>query len=273
MPSQFQLPVAITIAGSDTGGGAGVQADLKTFAAFGVHGVCAITCLTAQNPRRVLAIEPCSPAMLRAQLKAVSEDFPIRAAKTGMLGNRRLVAEVVRWCRKVPRVAVVVDPVLVSTSGRRLLDRDGEKLLRDQLLPIATLVTPNLAEAVRLSGRRIRALDDVREAARIIHARFGCAVLVKGGHLTRESDATDFFLWDKFAWDISRPRWRGVKTHGTGCTFSAAIAAGLASGQSLPAAVNRAKDFISEAIAHSPRAGRHALLQWNREGIRVKFAE
>jgi len=258
------MPVALTIAGSDSGGGAGVQADLKTFAALGVHGVCAVTCLTAQNPRRVLAVEPCSPAMLRAQLKAVFEELPPRVAKTGMLCNAELVREVAKWFRRFPRVPLVVDPVMVSTSGRSLLDRDGVRALCDKLLPLATLVTPNLAEAVRLSGSRIHDLDELRTAARIIHQRFGCAVLVKGGHLARSSDATDHLVWGKFACDISRPRVTGMKTHGTGCTFSAAIVAGLAAGLSLPAAVNRAKDFVTAAIAGSLRVGRHTVLDWNR---------
>ena len=180
-------PVALTIAGSDSGGGAGIQADLKTFAALGVHGASAIACLTAQNPRRVFAVEPCSPGMLRRQIEAVFEEMPPAAVKTGMLfsaENVRVVAAFFRsaqFAMRSPRL--VVDPVMVSTSGAKLLEPAAVKVLTEKLLPLAALVTPNLDEAEILTGRKLASLEDMRRAAREIHARFGCAALVKGGHL------------------------------------------------------------------------------------------
>jgi hydroxymethylpyrimidine/phosphomethylpyrimidine kinase len=255
-------PVALAIAGSDSGGGAGVQADLRTFAALGVHGVCAVTCLTAQNPRRVIAVEPSSAAMLRAQLQAVFEELPPCVAKTGMLCNAALVTEVVRWFRQHPRVPIVVDPVLVSTSGRRLLDAEGERVLRENLLPLATLVTPNAAEAARLAGVRVRTLDDLQHAAQLLHERHGCAVLAKGGHLRDGDECTDVLAWGKHTAFLTGARVRRTRTHGTGCTLSAALAAWLARGATLELAARNAKAFVTRAIAGSLRTGSHLVLRW-----------
>jgi hydroxymethylpyrimidine/phosphomethylpyrimidine kinase len=282
MISRKTLPVALTIAGSDSGGGAGVQADLKTFAALGVHGTSAIACLTAQNPRRVLAVEPCSPKMLRRQIEAVFEELPPAAVKTGMLfspENIRIVAAFFKsqfrrdkfhesptkkkrdsWNSFLRNPPLVVDPVMVSTSGARLLQPAAEKILREKLLPLATLVTPNLDEAEILAGRKISSPEDLRSAAREIHSRFGCAVLVKGGHLKNCREALDVFFDGETELLLSAPFVKGVSTHGTGCTYSAAICAALALGHDLPHAVQIGKHFITAAIADSCKIGKHFAL-------------
>lgn len=256
-------PVALTIAGSDSGGGAGIQADLKTFAAWQVHGTSAIACLTAQNPRRVLALHPCPPRFLRQQIEAVLSELSPRSVKTGMLYSAAHLRTVATLFGQPPRgrhVPLVVDPVMVSTSGTRLLAPAAEAVLRARLLPVATLVTPNLAEAEILAGRRIREPEELRLAARTIFSRFGCAVLAKGGHLGTTREALDVFWDGATELLLSAPRVRGVVTHGTGCTYSAAICAALARGQALPAAVALAKQYITDAIAGSHRIGRHFAL-------------
>jgi hydroxymethylpyrimidine/phosphomethylpyrimidine kinase len=258
------LPVALTIAGSDSGGGAGVQADLKTFAALGVHGASAIACLTAQNPRRVLGVEPCPPKMLRQQIQAVFEELPPRAVKTGMLFSPENILVVARFFQnRKPETGnrkLVVDPVMASTRGARLLQPAAEKILRERLLPLATLVTPNLDEAEILADQKISSPEDLRSAARKIHARFGCAVLVKGGHLKNCGEAVDVFFDGKTELLLSAPFVKGVSTHGTGCTYSAAICAALALGHDLPRAVETGKNFITAAIARSYKIGAHFAL-------------
>ena len=256
-------PVALTIAGSDSGGGAGIQADLKTFAALGVHGASAIACLTAQNPRRVLGVEPVSPKMLQLQLEAVFGELPPAAVKTGMLfsaENVRIVAEFFGARAARPRVQLIVDPVMISTSGERLLEPAAAKILKDKLLPLAALVTPNLSEAEVLTGRRPDSVEEMRETAREIHSRFGCAVLVKGGHLRGISEAADIFFDGKTELLLTAPFVNGVRTHGTGCVYSAAICAALALGHNLPRAVEIGKRFVTQAISESYRIGRHFAL-------------
>jgi hydroxymethylpyrimidine/phosphomethylpyrimidine kinase len=260
MPKIKSMPVALTIAGSDSGGGAGIQADLKTFAALGVHGTSAITCLTAQNPRRVLATQVCSPARLRQQIAAVWEELPPAAVKTGMLANAANVRVVVDFFKNHSQVPLIVDPVMISTSGTKLLAAGGIKLLLKELLPLATLITPNVDETEILTGRRPRSVEDLRQAARDIHNHFGCAALVKGGHLPGVRTAVDIFYDGKTELFLGAPFVRGITTHGTGCTYSAAIAAGLAAGHTLPAAVERAKHYITRAITDSRRVGKHFVL-------------
>ena len=249
-----QLPVALTIAGSDSGGGAGIQADLKTFAAMGVHGTSAIACLTAQNPKHVLAVEPCSPNMLRRQIDAVFAEFKPAAVKTGMLFSAENV-RVVAGFFKEKKCPVIVDPVMISTSGTKLLEGAAVKKFMENLLPLATLVTPNLDEAEMLAGQKISTPEHLRSAARKIHSRFGCAILVKGGHLKGCRAAMDIFFDGKTELLLSAPFVRGVATHGTGCTYSAAICAALAFGRDLPRAVETGKNFITAAIAGSHRIG------------------
>jgi hydroxymethylpyrimidine/phosphomethylpyrimidine kinase len=257
-----KVPVALTIAGSDSGGGAGVQADLKTFAAFRVHGTSAIASLTAQNPRRVLGIEPCPPNLLRRQLEAVFQELPPAAVKTGMLFTSENIRVVVKFLKNKPRnkrVPLVVDPVLVSTSGAKLLQPAALKVLMEQLLPLATLVTPNLPEAEILSGEKISSVDAMRGAARKIRSRWGCAVLIKGGHL-HGKDATDVFFDGKSEALLRTPFVKGIRTHGTGCVYSAAICGALAKGESLPDAIKIGKRFVTRAILKSYRVGAHFAL-------------
>ncbi len=268
-----ELPVALTIAGSDSGGGAGMQADLKTFAALGVHGASAIACVTAQNPKRVLGVEPCSPKMLRQQIEAVFEELPPSAVKTGMLfsaENVRVVAGFFGARAARPRVPLIVDPVLISTSGAKLLEPAAIKILTKRLMPHATLVTPNLDETEILIGRKPASVEEMRAAAREIHSRFGCAALVKGGHLRGVSEAVDIFFDGKTELLLAAPFVKGVRTHGTGCAYSAAICAALALGHDLPHAVEIGKKFVTAAISGSYRIGKHfALGIFDREGQRV----
>lgn len=254
-----KIPVALTIAGSDSGGGAGIQADLKTFAALGVHGASVVACLTAQNPARVLAIEPCPPHMLRRQLEAVFQELPPAAVKTGMLFSAENIC-VAAGFLKNQRAPLVVDPVLVSTSGAKLLQPRALKMLLDRLIPLAALVTPNLAEAQILSGRKISSLEEMDDAARKINWRFGCAALVKGGHLRGERRATDIFFDGQTRMVLRAPFVKGIRTHGTGCVYSAAICAALARGENLPRAVQTAKRFVTRAILKSCRIGNHFAL-------------
>jgi len=254
-----KIPVALTIAGSDSGGGAGIQADLKTFAALGVHGTSAIACLTAQNPRRVLQIDPCPPQMLRRQLEAIFEELSPAAIKTGMLfsgENIKVVADFLKN-KKTP---LVVDPVLVSTSGARLLQPSALKILTTRLLPLATLVTPNLSEAEILSGQKISSLEAMSAAAQKIHSDFGCAVLIKGGHLRDSKQATDIFFDGQAGLILRAPFMKGIRTHGTGCVYSAAICATLAQGKTLTEAVKTGKTFVTRAISKSYRIGKHFAL-------------
>jgi hydroxymethylpyrimidine/phosphomethylpyrimidine kinase len=253
-------PVALAIAGSDSGGGAGIQADLKTFAALGVHGVSVITCLTAQNPRRVLAVEPCSPEMVRQQIEAVFEELRPAAVKTGMLFSPEIIRAVAAFLKGKKGLPLVVDPVMISTSGAILLKPSAIKTLQRQLLPLATLVTPNLDETGILTGRKMASIADMRLAAREIHARYGCAALVKGGHLRVGRAAVDLFFDGQAELLLSTPFVRGVSTHGTGCTYSAAIAAALALGHDLPQAVEVGKRHVTAAITRSYRIGKHFAL-------------
>jgi hydroxymethylpyrimidine/phosphomethylpyrimidine kinase len=251
--------VALTIAGSDSGGGAGIQADLKTFAALDVHGASVIACLTAQNPKRVLGIEPCSPKMLRQQMEAVFEELPPAAVKIGMLFSAENVRVVAEFFRN-KNCPMVVDPVLISTSDTKLLEPKALKILKKKLLPLATLVTPNLLEAEFLSGQKITSVNEMRDAAEKIHSQFGGAVLIKGGHLKNSGKATDLFFDGKTELRLSAPFIKVIHTHGTGCVYSAAVCAALALGSQLPQAVQIGKKFVTDAIARSYRVGKYFAL-------------
>jgi hydroxymethylpyrimidine/phosphomethylpyrimidine kinase len=248
---QPDTPVALTIAGSDSGGEAGIQADLNTFAALKVHGVTAITCLTAQNPRRISRLQPCPPIMVRAQLEAIAAQFTVAAAKTGMLFSAAIVGEAARFFQRNAGIPLVVDPVMVATSGQRLLTADGIETLKKRLLPLAAIVTPNLAEAEILAGARIRSLEQLRAAAGAIYRRFGCAALVKGGHLPGATEAVDFFHGREGEWMLSAPRATTATLHGAGCTYSAAITAWLARGESRIRSVELAKRYITRRICQT----------------------
>lgn len=246
------LPVVLTIAGSDPCGGAGIQADLKTFHQFGVYGCAVPALITVQNSRRVARVEVLPADLVREQIEAVLEDLPVAAVKTGALGSAEIVRVVARAV-KVRKSPVVVDPVMLSSHGRALLPEAAVAVLRDELLPRAALVTPNLPEAEALTGCAIRTEEDLRRAACLLREMGARAVLIKGGH--RAGDATDV-LFDGAEWhEYPAPRIQSRHTHGTGCTYSAAIAAGLARGDALVDAVARAKRFVHEAIRTAPGLG------------------
>jgi hydroxymethylpyrimidine/phosphomethylpyrimidine kinase len=243
-----RTPIALTIAGSDSSGGAGIQADLKTFSAFGVYGASAITALTAQNTRGVAAVEPVAAGFVVAQIDAVLGDLEVGAIKTGMLADAEIVAAVAGRLSATAGLPLVVDPVMVATSGDVLLADDAIEAVKRQLIPLARLITPNLPEAARLLGTKA-AVDDAQaaEQARALLA-LGCgAVLLKGGHGTGEA-AVDILCDAAGTEPLVRPRIATPHTHGTGCTLSAAIAALLAQGVALREAVVRAKDFVWQAL-------------------------
>jgi len=247
------FPIALSIAGSDSGGGAGIQADLKTFHRFGVFGTSAITAITAQNTLGVHAIHAVPVEDVRAQIDALATDLRPHALKTGMLATAELTREVAKAIRAHGLERYVMDPVMVATSGDRLLEVEAEKALRDDLLPLATVVTPNLEEAAILTGRAVRSVDDMLVAAQAIVELGAAAALVKGGHL--DGDAVDV-LWDgSSAHRFQRRRIDTRHTHGTGCTLSAAIAAGLARGHDLHEAIERATRYVGRAIAEAPGLG------------------
>ncbi len=245
-------PIALTVAGSDPSGGAGIQADLKTFAAFDVYGAAVLTCATAQNTTGVRATGELPVELVAAQLDAVLEDLAIGALKTGMLGRAEIVHVVADRVAAV-RAPLVVDPVMVATSGDALLSADGTAALRTRLLPLARLVTPNLAEAAVLAGRPVTDVASMRDAARAIRDLGARAVLVKGGHLAGE--ACDVLLDGDAVHELRAPRLEAGALHGSGCTLSAAITAALAQGDPLLDAVRRAKAFVHAAIASAPQVG------------------
>jgi hydroxymethylpyrimidine/phosphomethylpyrimidine kinase len=261
MATHSTMTVALTVAGSDSGGGAGIQADLKTFRACGVFGTSAITCITAQNPRRVSAVHPVPPAIVAEQMERVLEVFPVCAAKTGMLYDAAIIKAVSRSFRQRRFQNLVVDPVMVSTSGATLLKPTAIKALTTQLFPLATVVTPNLAEAEILGQRRICCVDDLRTTALALAGQYGVPFLIKGGHLPGSTRAVDVLATRTTLHEFSAPVVRGVQPHGAGCTFSAAIAAHLARGETLTGAIRAAKRFITGAIRHSVRLGRLQALK------------
>lgn len=252
--------IALTIAGSDSGGGAGIQADLKTFAALGVHGTSAITCITAQNPRGVAGIQPVRAGMVRKQIEAVFAELPPHAVKTGMLFSTAIIRAVANFFETGKRPPLIVDPVMVATSGAILLKPSAIRALKDRLLPLATLVTPNLDETQLLVGRQLRSIEDLMDAALDIHSQFGCAALVKGGHLQLGREAVDVLFDGKRFTVLKARRIQSVATHGTGCTYSAAVAGFMARGEGLTEAVRLAKPVITRSIAQSRRVARHSVL-------------
>lgn len=243
-----QIPVALTIAGSDSSAGAGIQADLKTFSALGVYGLSAITCVVAETPGRVSTMEPVSPALVRDQIDVVLRSFPVAAIKTGLLFSAEIVTAIAAVLREHRARPLVIDPVMVATSGDPLLQDNAIETYERELFPLAALLTPNLGEATRLTGRSITDLDGMYDAGRILAKKYGAPILLKGGHLSGEQ-AIDILFHGGNSIEFSAPFSRGVATHGTGCTYSAAITAGLAAGLALEEAVRRAKTFVSAAIA------------------------
>ena len=255
------IPRALTIAGSDSSAGAGIQADLKTFAALGVYGLSVLTAITAQNTLGVRAAEDVTPALVEAQIEAVLEDIGTDAAKTGMLSSPTIIEVVASQVRKW-NLRLVVDPVMVAKSGDSLLRPEAIAVLRTQLLPLAEVVTPNLPEAEALTGQRIESLDDMRAAASAIFDLGARHVVVKGGHRGQtqsqqaQSNAPiDIYFDGEHFIELRAERIQTIHTHGTGCTFSAAIAALLARSMSVEEAVMGAKHYITGAISHAPGLG------------------
>jgi len=249
----------MTIAGSDSGGGAGIQADLKTFAALGVYGTSALTAITAQNTIGVTSVLELLPELVGAQIDAIISDIGTDAVKTGMLANPRIILVVAEKAKEHGFSNLVVDPVMVAKGGDRLVQEEAVEALRSLLIPIATVVTPNLPEAAVLVGRGVETLEDARQAARDIVAMGAQSAVVKGGHL--EGDAVDVFYDGREIREFSAIRVDTTSTHGTGCTFASAIAAGLARGMALEYAVGGAKEYVTEAIkAAFPIGGGHGPL-------------
>ncbi len=262
--------MALTIAGSDSGAGAGIQADLKTFAALGVYGTTALTAITAQNTLGVQAAFELPVDLIRAQIDAVVTDMGVSAAKTGMLSSSAIIEAVAAKLREHRLGRLVVDPVMVAKSGDRLLRPEAVESLRRVLLPLALVVTPNIPEAEVLAGFAIRSDEDVRQAARAIAALGPRNVVVKGGH--RSGEPIDVLFDGERFHEFHAARIQGTSTHGTGCTFSAAIVAELVQGLAVPAAVAQAKDFVTAAIAAAPAVGHgHGPLEhfhrWKRHAV------
>ena len=250
--SDATVPIALTIAGSDCSAGAGIQADLKTFAALGVYGLTAVTCVVAEVPRRVSRIEPVTTGMVREQIEVLLKNFRIGAIKTGLLHSAEIVCAVAQTIqdgkKKAARsIPFVVDPVMIATSGDNLLEPEAVEAYENNLFPLATLITPNLDEAALLLDTKIDDRKQIKSAAKALAKKYGVSILLKGGHL-RGDNAIDLLFHNGESTEFSAPFVRGVATHGTGCTYSAAITAGLASGFSLERAIARAKKFVTESI-------------------------
>jgi hydroxymethylpyrimidine/phosphomethylpyrimidine kinase len=246
-------PVALSIAGSDSSAGAGIQADLKTFSALGVYGLTAVTCVVAEIPGKVSRVEPVNARIVREQIEVLVRNFPIGAIKTGLLCSAAIISAVAEAIGKTYRrrgrhIPLVIDPVMIATSGDRLLESPAIDAYKDQLFPLATLITPNLDEAGLLLETKIKTREAMEKAAKALANQYCVSILLKGGHLQGD-DAIDLLFHKGKLRTFSAPFARGVATHGTGCTYSAAITAGLASGLSLEHAIQRSKKFVTQSIA------------------------
>ena len=261
MKRRSSTAVALTVAGSDSGGGAGIQADLKTFRAHGVFGTSAITCVTAQNPDRVSAVQAIDPRIVAEQMNRVFEAFHIGGAKTGMLYDAAIIEAVADGFARRQFTKLVIDPVMVASSSALLLKKDAITSLTTKLFPHAAVVTPNLAEAEALLRRPIRSRDELRSAARSLAETYGVPFLVKGGHLPGTKQAVDVLFDGKRFHEYRAALVPNIKTHGTGCTFSAAITANLALGHGLTGSIARAKRFVTKAIRNALRVGKYSALR------------
>jgi hydroxymethylpyrimidine/phosphomethylpyrimidine kinase len=263
---RFQAPpIALTVAGSDCSAGAGIQADLKTFTALGVYGLTALTCIVAEVPRKVSRIEPITATMVREQLEVLLTNFRVDAIKTGLLCSAEIVSAVAQSIQDIEKktaraIPLVVDPVMIATSGDNLLAPGAVESYKNKLFPLATLITPNLDEAALLLKTPIKDRHQMENAAKALAKEYGASVLLKGGHL-RGDNAIDLLFHDGELIEFSARFVRGVETHGTGCTYSAAITAGLASGSSLEQAIKRAKKFVTESITQHFR--------WKRDSTEI----
>lgn len=257
MQGKNEMPCVLTVAGSDSGAGAGIQADLKAMAAQGVYGLSVITAVTAQNTLGVDRFQVLSPPLVEAQLDTVLRDFPVTVVKTGMLGNAAIVAVVAAKLRRYRLHNLVLDPVMVAKSGDSLLEKDTQEAIRDKLLPLSLVITPNIPEAEVLSGRAITCVEDMKIAARLLQAMGPAFVLIKGGHLQggHDDELTDL-LFDGEKYYYYRARRINTRhTHGTGCTYASAIAAHLALGRSLPRAVMEARSYLQSILPWPPGLG------------------
>jgi len=255
-PHPSRIPVAFSIAGSDPSGGAGLQADLKTFCAFKVYGAAAVTAVTVQNTQGVQAVLPLPGALVREQLQAVLADLPVEAVKTGMLATAEIVRAVAETMACYPDRPLVVDPVAIASSGYALIDDQAWECLCSELFPLAAVVTPNLPEAERITGIRIRSRAEAWQAGRAILRTGARAVLIKGGHWSDRPSAGDVLIQDDRCLELSQPWIATSAGHGTGCTLAAAIAAGLAKGGDLEQSVRTAKDYVSAALREATAIGR-----------------
>ncbi len=251
----YTPPVALTIAGSDSGGGAGIQADLRTFAFHRVHGTSALTCITAQNTQGVSRVDALEPEAVIAQLQAVVDDIGVQALKTGMLLNQPIIEAVAQYLRGLSGIGYVIDPVMVSRAGVQLIDDGAIASLRQQLIPLATVLTPNRHEAEILSGQSIYTLEDIEAAAKTIYDLGAKAVILKGGGFEGALRGVDMWYDGTASTKLATTCIDTTDTHGTGCTLSAAIAANLALGQSPFEATKHAKDYVTNALGHSLRIG------------------
>jgi len=258
-------PVALTVAGSDSSAGAGIQADLKTFTALGVYGLTAVTCIVAEVPGKVSRIEPVTPGMIREQIEVLLKNFRVGAIKAGLLCSAEIacaVAEAIQHAKEkgARSIPFVVDPVMIATSGDKLLEPEAVEAYRNKLFPLATLITPNLDEAGLLLETTINDRKQMENAAKALAKKYRVSILLTGGHL-RGDKAIDLLFHHGELAEFSAPFMRGIETHGTGCTYSAAITAGLASGFSLEPAIRRAKEFVTHSIA------RH--FRWKRGSTKI----
>jgi len=263
--SAATVPVALTIAGSDSSAGAGIQADLKTFTALGVYGLTAVTCVVAEVPRKVARIEPVTARMVREQIEVLLKNFPVGAIKTGLLCSAEIVcavAQTIRNSGKKPARSIpfVIDPVMIATSGDNLLESEAVEAYENNLFPLATLITPNLDEAALLLETAINDRRQMEAAAIALTKKYHASILLKGGHL-RGDNAIDLLFHRGKLTEFAARFVRDVETHGTGCTYSAAITAGLASGYSLEQAIRRAKKFVTESIKQR--------FQWKRGSAQI----
>lgn len=258
-----ELPVVLTISGSDSGGGTGIQGDLKTFASHNVYGTTAVTCVTAQTPSSVMHLEPLSGEVVSAQIRAISDGFPIAAAKTGMLYNAEIIRAVAEAEMSAGIPILVVDPVMVSSSGRRMLQGDAVDALVNDLLPAARVVTPNLHEAEIITGHPISSIAELVKASREIAEKFDVACVMNGGRL-QDGDMVVDILYDEGEVEMyEAPRIHARETHGCGCAFSAALTARLARGELMQQAVSEAIDFVRRALDQAPQVGPHFPLDYN----------
>ena len=247
---QNKLRTILTIAGSDCSAGAGMQADLKTFQHFGIHGLTAVTCIVSETANIVRRVDPVDPSMMEDQILLMLDSFPLEVVKTGMLGSSEHVSRVAAIFKKRPEIKLVIDPVMIASTGASLLEPGAIATYREKLLPLAHVITPNLPEAEVLLGRKITSISEMSDAAKLLSEEYGCAILLKGGHLGTE-DCTDILYDGEKEHSFTSPRLDVKASHGTGCTLAAALASALVRGENLPTSVSIAKAYLNSCLATS----------------------